>query len=177
MLHRFAGQEHDAHGHEYHFLSQVVKQNFRPECFQDILLNGGPPAWVAELISDPRGRDLIFQLAASHTNPDPFLAWTIKHIVAAGYDTPVPLARSSLSQPAASKCVLSACVPAALHDHLGQKYTPRARVHRCFVYRSRCACMQRRAKAEQQPALPVTPPPPHHTAGVYSSAQSSTALK
>lgn len=101
---RCAGHEHDTHGQEYHFLSQVVKQNFRSECFQDILLNGGPPPWVSELISDSGGRDLIFQLAAAHTNPDPFLAWTIKNIIAAGHEPPVPLDRSSFGQPIAHKC-------------------------------------------------------------------------
>jgi hypothetical protein len=98
MICRAGQDDQDDNGHEYHFLSEVVKQNFRPECFQDILLNGGPPPWVAELVADPRGRQLIFELAASHTNPNPFLGWAIKQIIAAGHETSVPVDRSQAPQ-------------------------------------------------------------------------------
>lgn len=101
---------HHCVGHdEYHFLSEIVKQSFAPECFQDVLLNGGPPPWVAELISDSRGRDLIFQLAAAHTTPNPFLGWAIKHIIDAGHEPPVPPDRRALAPAAAHKCALSLC--------------------------------------------------------------------
>jgi len=69
---------------EFFFLAEFVKQSYSPPSFKDVVKDGEAPSWVKELISQPRGRELIFQLSRSHANC-PFIGWAIKAIVTAGH--------------------------------------------------------------------------------------------
>lgn len=52
---------------EFHYLSSLLVRSFDAPRFQEqAAAAGARPAWVDALIAQPRGRSLLYQLAAAH---------------------------------------------------------------------------------------------------------------
>ena len=55
---------------EFSFLKEFAKQKFDSEKLTGVFSEKGakPPGWIEQLTQDPRGRQLIYDLSASHRN-------------------------------------------------------------------------------------------------------------
>eukprot|EP00892_Ulva_mutabilis_P007330 jgi/Ulvmu1/496/UM001_0504.1 len=127
--------EPDEGGHdEFYFLAEFVRQSYSPASFKDVVKHGEAPSWAKDLVSQARGRELVFQLSRSHANC-PFIAWAIKATVTAGHavDVTTPgscmasyfavffklltrFGRDLLAKPDAADAMVQDLCAAACHD-------------------------------------------------------------
>ena len=68
------------------FLRELVLEKFKPSTFENLFTTGGggPPRWLNALVSEPGGRELIFQLSNKHDD-SLLLSFALKKIVSKGY--------------------------------------------------------------------------------------------
>ena len=72
------------------FLRELILEKFKPSTFENLFTSGGggPPRWLNALVSEPGGRELIFQLSNKHDD-SLLLSFALKKIVSKGYDEEV----------------------------------------------------------------------------------------
>lgn len=91
---------HDANtGHDsYYFLKELVKQKFSPDKLASVFsqYGGKPPPWLEQLVTDARGRKLIYELSATHRNCL-LLDYGIQRILKMGHSDEVAQVGSSLA--------------------------------------------------------------------------------
>lgn len=76
----------EAPADEAWFLRELILEKFKPSTFENLFTSGGggPPRWLNALVSEPGGRELIFQLSNKH-NDSLLLSFALKKIVSKGY--------------------------------------------------------------------------------------------
>jgi TH1 protein len=81
---------------EFSFMAQLVEEQFNPSAFASIFTQAGPQLWAEQLISDARGRRLIYSLASKHGH-DLFLGWAIKRCLQLGHEADLAIAGHAMA--------------------------------------------------------------------------------
>mmetsp|Transcript_10122 Transcript_10122/g.21655 ORF Transcript_10122/g.21655 Transcript_10122/m.21655 type:complete len:648 (+) Transcript_10122:87-2030(+) len=107
---------------EFHFLKEFTKSRFDPDKLSGVFMQygGKPPPWLEGMTSDPRGRQLIYELSAVHKNCL-LLNFAIQKILLQGHEDEVASVGSSL---AGYFTVFHRLLAARLRAVLGHKDRP-----------------------------------------------------
>jgi TH1 protein len=75
----------------------MVRDRFDPGAFASIFTRDVPPEWAEQLIDDPGGRQLVYELASQHGH-SVFLGWAIKRCLQLGHEAELDVAGPALAE-------------------------------------------------------------------------------